>query len=50
MIKYSLGAFEMREATYSDFSEFINIVKGRSIVSGADWGEDRFELGLSGNL
>lgn len=50
MIEYSLGAFEMQESIYSDFAEFINIVKGRSIVSAGDWGEDRFELGLSGNL
>lgn len=40
----------MQEAFSVDFAEVINIIKGRSIISGADWGNDRFELGLSGNL
>ena len=49
MPHYTLGAFELGTPDPSDFSEFINIVSGRSIVSGADWGHDRFELGLSGD-
>lgn len=50
MAEFSIGLFETGEAEYSDFKEFISIVSGRSIVSAADWGEGRFELGLSGNL
>lgn len=50
MADYNIGAYEFGEIIVSDFPEFIEIVKGRSIVSGADWGNDRFELGLSGNL
>lgn len=50
MADYSIGAYEFGQIITSDFGEFIEIVKGRSIVSGADWGNDRLELGLSGNL
>jgi len=50
MASFSIGAFEMQEAFAADFSEVLSIVKGRSIVSAADWGKERFELGLSGNL
>jgi hypothetical protein len=50
MAEFSIGLFETGEAEYSDFKEFISIVSRRSIVSAADWGEGRFELGLSGNL
>lgn len=51
MTEFTIGAYEMGNATFSDFAEFINIVKGRSIVSGADWSDtNRVELGLSGNL
>ena len=45
---FTVGAAEVEESRRSDFSEFLSIVKGRSIVSAADWGGDRFELGLSG--
>ena len=48
MSEYSIGAQELGETQRSDFGEFINIVSGRSVVSGADWGNDRFELGFSG--
>lgn len=50
MANFSIGAFEMQEAFAADFSEVLSIIKGRSIVSAADWGKERFELGLSGNL
>lgn len=49
MSEYSIGAQELGETQPSDFGEFINIVSGRSVVSGADWGNDRIELGLSGD-
>jgi len=57
MSQFTLGAFELGEIQPSDFGEFINIVSGRSIVSGGDWDSerkdgghsDRFELGLSGD-
>lgn len=48
MTKFTIGASEKNESTASDFSEFVAIAKGRSIVSAADWGAGRFELGLSG--
>lgn len=50
MAKYVLGAPEMNEREISSSKELISIIKGRSIISAADWGKDRFELGLSGNL
>lgn len=50
MAEYTLGAFELGQNIPSNFAEFISITKGRSIISGADWGNERFELGLSGNL
>ena len=50
MAEYSIGAYEIGEAFATDFSEVLNIIKGRSIISAADWGNDRVELGLSGNL
>ncbi len=48
MTKFSIGAAEMNEHVGSDFPEFVSMTKGRSIVSAADWGNGRFELGLSG--
>lgn len=48
MTKFTIGAFENRDRTASDFPEFVSIVKGRSIISAAEWGKGRFELGLSG--
>jgi hypothetical protein len=50
MAHFSIGAFELHEAEESTFAEFVEFVKGRSIISCADWGKDRFELGLSGDL
>ena len=42
--------FEQGQSRQTDFQEFINIAKGRSIISAADWGKNRFEIGLSGNI
>lgn len=50
MAKYSFGQFEIGPSLSTDFGTLLSIIKGRSIVSAADWGNDRFELGLSGNL
>lgn len=50
MARFTLGANEYGEELRSDFQEFVEVAKGRSIVSAADWGKDRFELGLSGDL
>jgi len=49
MAEFTLGAHEIGPVIPSDFSEYINIVSGRSIISGADWGKDRVEFGLSGD-
>ena len=49
MADFTLGAQEFGQVIPSDFAEYISTVSGRSIVSGADWGHDRFELGLSGD-
>lgn len=48
-MEFTIGAFERGETRRSDFDEFINVVSGRGIVSGASWDSDRFELGLSGD-
>jgi len=48
MTQFSIGAPELQQRRQSSFEEFIALVKGRSIISAADWGDDRFELGLSG--
>jgi hypothetical protein len=50
MSQFTIGAYEMEQAVASDFPELLAIIKGRSVISAADWGNDRFELGLSGNL
>jgi hypothetical protein len=50
MASFTVGAVEFDRRRPSDFQEFINIAKGRSIVSAADWGADRLELGLSGGV
>jgi hypothetical protein len=50
MARFTIGAGELGEELQSDFADFVEIAKGRSIVSAADWGKDRFELGLSGDL
>ncbi len=50
MATFTVGPVELGQARASAYSEFISIAKGRSIISAADWGADRFELGLSGGL
>ena len=47
---FSIGTTELHQEVEASFQDFVNITKGRSIISAADWGENRFELGLSGNL
>ncbi len=49
MAEFTLGAQELGEVQQSNFAEFISIVTGRSVISGADWGKDRIEFGLSGD-
>jgi hypothetical protein len=57
MSQFTLGAFEEGQPQPSHFGEFINMVSGRSVVSGGDWSNDRLagghgdrlELGLSGD-
>jgi hypothetical protein len=51
MTNFTIGAYELGQTTASDFADILSIIKGRSIISAADWGQnDRFELGISGNL
>ena len=50
MAEFTLGAQELGEVQQSNFAEFISIVTGRSVISGADWGKDRIEFGLSGDV
>jgi len=50
MTRFTLGAYETQTASPVDFSQVVEVVKGRSITSLADWGGNRFELGLSGNV
>lgn len=51
MITFTFGAHELGEPRTGDFPQMIEALKGRSIVSLAQWErENRFELGLSGNV
>ncbi|MEX2175842.1 MAG: hypothetical protein WD872_15870 [Pirellulaceae bacterium] len=50
MTRFTIGAAEIATPRPSEFGEFVEIAKGRSIVSVGDWGDGRFELGLSGGL
>ena len=50
MAHVTIGAIELGQVRASSFAEFVEIAKGRSIISAADWGSDRFELGISGGL
>ena len=50
MAVYTLGAHELGQLRPSSMEEFVELAKGRSIVSVGDWGGDRFEIGLSGDL
>jgi hypothetical protein len=50
MTRFTFGAYETQTASPADFSQVVEVVKGRSITSLADWGANRFELGLSGNV
>lgn len=48
MADYTVGMLELNEQVNIDFGTFVELVKGHSIVSLADWGNDRVEFGLSG--
>lgn len=48
MTRFSIGAPELEQHRQSSFEESIYLVKGRSIISGANWNNERIELGLSG--
>jgi hypothetical protein len=50
MTWFSVGAEERQEQRQSSFEELVSLIKGRSIISAADWGDERFELGLSGGV
>lgn len=50
MARYTFGVVELNEEHESNFEQFVQFVKGRSIVSLADRGPDVLELGLSGNV
>ncbi len=50
MARYTFGAYEKQAVSSVDFAEFVELVKGRSIISLADWGPARLELGLSGSV
>ncbi len=50
MARYTFGAHELQRVSEVRFENFVNLVKGRSIVSLGDFGPDRVELGLSGQV
>jgi hypothetical protein len=45
---FTIGPVLESESRSIEFAQLLSIIKGRSIVSAADWGSDQFELGLSG--
>jgi hypothetical protein len=49
MAKFTIGAEELTRPRDISFAEFTQVAIGRSIVSGADWGNERVEFGLSGD-
>jgi hypothetical protein len=49
MAEYIFGTPEISYTRTASFEEFMGVVKGSSIVSMADWSNDRIELGLSGS-
>ena len=51
MIRFTFGAHEVDAVHTADFSQVVEAIKGRAIVSLGEWeGESRFELGLSGSV
>jgi len=51
MTIFTVGAEEIEQKRPSGFREFLEIAKGRSIISAGDWeGQGRFEVGLSGGM
>jgi hypothetical protein len=50
MVRFTFGAHEIGTVRTAAFSQVVEAIKGRSIVSLGEWkGENRFELGLSGS-
>ena len=50
MAIFTVGAVELGPETEIDFADFISITMGLSIKSAGDFGKDRFEFGLSGDI
>jgi len=50
MTHLSLGMLETGNQIEVDFEEFFSLIQGMSIKTAADWGDGRFEVGLSGGL
>jgi hypothetical protein len=49
MARFTIGAEEVTRPRDIGFAEFIQVAIGRSIVSGADWGNEPVEFGSSGD-
>lgn len=50
MTAFIVGAPEFGETIEVSFGDFVELALGRTITSAADWGPDRFEVGLSGDV
>jgi len=48
--RYTFGAYELTAVSEKSFEQFVELVKGRSIISLGDFGADRVEVGLSGRI
>lgn len=50
MAMFTVGALELGPETEIDFANFVSITLGLSIKSAGDFGKDRVEIGLSGDM
>lgn len=50
MTHFTVAALELDRQRNSDLEEFIEIVKGRSVISAGFWDNDRLELGYRGSI
>jgi len=48
--RYTFGVHEFQTASETNFQQFVELVKGRSIISLGDFGPSHLELGLSGQI